>query len=109
MNESELVQDLSLKSGVPEAGTRALLDALRDLVRTGALRDDVLWGKLPAYPDARDPFLVDALIASAQRHPLGLDFLLNGYLGSVAAEFRAHAFTVEAARERLVKGARGRG
>jgi hypothetical protein len=44
---------------------------------------------------------VDALIAAAAAHPLGIEFLLNGQLGAVAITFGTHAFTVEAARERL--------
>jgi hypothetical protein len=44
---------------------------------------------------------VDALIAKATAHPLGLDYLRDGELGSVAAAFGTHAFTVIAARERL--------
>jgi len=47
------------------------------------------------------PAQVDALIASAKDHPLGLGFLLNGNLDAVAVTFRAHAFTVDAARRRL--------
>lgn len=57
---------------------------------------------------AREPFtdshLVDDLIARARKHPLGVDFLLHGYLGTVAISFDAHAFTVEAARARLLAG-----
>jgi hypothetical protein len=48
-----------------------------------------------------DPRVVDELIERARKHPLGVDFLSNGYLDSVAAGLDAHAFTVEAARERL--------
>ena len=44
---------------------------------------------------------VDALIARASADSLGIDFLLNGELGSVATWLGAHAFTVVAARERL--------
>jgi hypothetical protein len=44
---------------------------------------------------------VDALLGAAAAHPLGLDFLRDGSLDSVAATFRVHAFTVVAARERL--------
>lgn len=44
---------------------------------------------------------VDALIAAARRHPLGVEFLAGGWLDSVAAIFGVHAFVVEAARERL--------
>jgi hypothetical protein len=50
-----------------------------------------------------DPRLVDELIERARAHPLGTEFLEEGYLDSVAAGFQAHAFTVEAARERLKK------
>lgn len=44
---------------------------------------------------------VDALLMAAAKHPLGTDFLLGGYLGTVAITFHVHAFTVEAARRRL--------
>lgn len=47
----------------------------------------------------QDPAKVEALIAEAQNHPLGLEFLLEGDLASVAAMFEVHAFTIEAARE----------
>lgn len=42
---------------------------------------------------------IQELIAAAHEHSMGIDFLLDGDLGSVAAMFRVHAFTVEAARE----------
>jgi hypothetical protein len=45
---------------------------------------------------------VDALIARASADSLGVDFLVNGELGSVAIWFGTHAFTVVAARERLL-------
>ncbi len=54
-------------------------------------------------PTAED---VRRLIELARRHPLGLDFLREGDLGSVAATFRAHAFTVDAARARLSENLR---
>lgn len=54
-------------------------------------------------PPLTDPRLVDDLIARAMEHPLGIDFLLHGYLGAVAITFDVHAFTVEAARDRLLK------
>ena len=44
---------------------------------------------------------VDALIERARQHPRGLEFLKNGQLGSVAMLLKAHAFTVDAARQRL--------
>ena len=50
-----------------------------------------------------DPSLVDDLIARARKHPLGMELLLGGFLGSVAIALGAHAFTVEAARKRLRK------
>ena len=50
-------------------------------------------------PTAAD---VDALIAQATAHPLGLDYLTQGELGNVAVSFNTHAFTVIAARERLL-------
>ena len=44
---------------------------------------------------------VDELIRRAREHPLGTDYLLHGYLDSVAATFKVHGFTVEHARERI--------
>jgi len=44
---------------------------------------------------------VDDLIERARHHELGLDFLRNGAQESVAAVFRVHAFTVDAARRKL--------
>ena len=44
---------------------------------------------------------IDALILAAEQHPLGVDYLLNGHLGTVAITFGCHAFTVVAARDRL--------
>jgi hypothetical protein len=49
----------------------------------------------------KDPRVVQELIERAKKHPLGVEFLAQGSLDSVAANFEAHAFTVEAARERL--------
>ncbi len=47
------------------------------------------------------PAEIDALIHAASQHTLGLEFLRGGHLGTVAVTFRAHAFTVVAAREHL--------
>jgi len=44
---------------------------------------------------------VEALITAAGNHPLGTEFLVGGYLGTVAITFHVHVFTVEAARRRL--------
>ncbi len=41
------------------------------------------------------------LIAAAAKHPLGIQFLLEGELCAVATMLRAHPFTVDAARERI--------
>jgi len=43
------------------------------------------------------------LIQRARNHPLGIAFLRNGMLDSVAAIFKVHSFTVERARESLAK------
>ena len=44
---------------------------------------------------------VKALIAKAEGHELGTDFLATGALDSVAATFGVHAFVVDAARQTL--------
>ena len=60
----------------------------------------LIWNELLRYqPTDAD---VDALIARATADSLGVDFLLHGDLGSVATWFRIHAFTVVAARQRLL-------
>ncbi len=103
MDDRELVGAIALRANVSENEARAALDALRDLVREGRVRAEEL---RPGSGSPADPAAVDALIAAARLHPLGLEFLRHGWLGSVAAEFHAHAFTVEAARERLDAEAR---
>lgn len=66
--------------------------------------------RIPAGPASRGPldFVpthedVDALIAAARQHPLGLDYLREGALDNVAVTLKTHAFTVVAARERLAR------
>jgi hypothetical protein len=54
-----------------------------------------------------DPEDVENLISAAQEHTLGIDFLLKGDLGSVAAIFRTHAFAVEAARTYWLENNKG--
>jgi hypothetical protein len=44
---------------------------------------------------------VDNLIRAAGQHPLGVDYLIHGHLGTVAITFGCHAFTVVAARDQL--------
>lgn len=57
----------------------------------------------PGAPGASAPDdqAVEALIRAATSHPLGTEFLMGGYLGTVAITFHVHVFTVEAARRRL--------
>jgi hypothetical protein len=103
MNETELLETISRKTSVPVATVRAVVDALLDEVREGHVSEDILRAEREASahrPTSQhsDPRAVDDLIARARKHALGLEFLRDGYLGSVAAEFGTHAFTVEAAR-----------
>lgn len=109
MTESEVVRELSVRTGLPESATAMVFREVRALVRSGVLDDRAL--REPdavveppapaASPDPKDPGLVEELIARAKRHPLGLEFLLSGMLGAVAIVLGAHAFTIEAARARL--------
>ncbi len=116
MTESELLRELSRRTSVPEALVGAVFDGLRQMVREGAIHEDVLHDAPVVDADMQfigseglairnpsDETLVDDLIARARKHPLGTGFLLTGFLGSVAIALGAHAFTVEAARERLRK------
>lgn len=66
--------------------------------------------RMSTYPASSGPlnFIptreeVDALIATARRHPLGIDYLREGALDNVAMTLRTHAFTVVAARELLAR------
>lgn len=114
MRDRELVVELALRARVPEEAVRAVLAALSEVLRAGELSEADLRsaGHDPAPAGAADlealkvsaptdPRVVDDLISCARSHPLGIEFLERGYLGSVAVEFHSHAFTVEAARERL--------
>jgi len=47
------------------------------------------------------PAEIDHLVRAARQHPLGLSYLMQGHLGTVAITFGCHAFTVVAARDRL--------
>jgi hypothetical protein len=110
MNDAELLRELSFRSGLPETAVVLVVQELRELIRDGiidptALPDfaATLHPAVTDQPDPRDPSLVEALIAKAKRHPLGMEFLLSGLLASVAIALGAHAFTVEAARAKLRK------
>jgi len=109
MNHASLVSDAAARSGLPEATVERVVAALADVVhRAHATPDELLHAllgagePLHAHPgDPRDPAAVAALVDRAKDHPLGLDYLKGGHLGSVAATFETHAFTVLAARELL--------
>jgi hypothetical protein len=51
-----------------------------------------------------DAAAVERLLTAARAHPLGIDYLAKGYLGSVAATFGVHAFVVEEARRLIGAG-----
>lgn len=123
MNETEVVRELSRRTSLPETTAGAVFDAVRELAREGIIDQDILFAGKPVETDAivkdptlplvaaehppvashSDPHLVEDLIARARKHPMGLEFLVSGFLASVAIALGAHAFTVEAARERLRK------
>jgi hypothetical protein len=111
MADPRLIDELVRRTKVPAADAEAVLDALAGLTAEGRFdparwfgRDPAQNATAPAAP--AEPFEptsaeIDALIAAARSHPLGIDFLLTGHLGAVAVTFRTHAFTVEAARARV--------
>ncbi len=109
MNHPALVRDASARSGLPEATVEAVLAALAELIHHAHVSPDELVhallgaaDPLDTHPvDPRDPALVAELVEKAKAHPLGLDFLVGGHLGSVAVTFETHAFTVLAARDLL--------
>lgn len=67
----------------------------------GGINIGVPVGGLGPYVTSEEE--VDQLIARARAHPLGVRFLMDGHLGSVAITFGTHAFTVDAARDRLAR------
>jgi hypothetical protein len=106
MADPKLIDDLARRAGVSKADAEAVLEALGALApeRVSELLRRSSRGPAPAPAPARyvfDALDVEALIDAARKHPLGLEFLLNGDLSAVAATFQAHAFTVDAAREHL--------
>jgi hypothetical protein len=120
MIESELVDELSRRAGLSSADVRAVVNALATVACEQERRGERLAfggftvsrcaGERQAGGTAVATFTpgsseIDDLIAAAGRHPLGVDFLMNGDLCSVAIVFRTHAFTVDAARERLRRDA----
>ncbi len=109
MNHATLVKDAAARSGLPETTVEKVVAALADLVHDAHAHPDELVhallgaaDPLHAHPvDPRDPAVVAELLERAKAHPLGLDYLKGGHLGSVAVSFETHAFTVLAARETL--------
>ena len=104
MNERDVVKELARRTSISEETAAEVLHAMHDLADEGAVEQ----ASLPdAHPPADvrpdDPSLVDRLIARAKKHPLGIEFLVSGFLATVAITLGAHAFTVEAARRRLQK------
>jgi hypothetical protein len=109
MADPKLVDDLARRAGVSRADAEAVLEALGALAPERvpvSMRPSVHEpGPAPSRyePTSAD---VEALIAEARKHPLGIDFLLDGDLSAVAMTFQVHAFTVEAARRQLTGPAR---
>lgn len=109
MNHESLLSDAVSRSGLPRPTVAAVVSALAELVHhSHASPDELLHAllgaaePLHAHPvDPRDAAAVADLLERAKAHPLGLDYLKGGHLGSVAATFETHAFTVLAAREQL--------
>lgn len=116
MPKDEWIDKLAARAGVAPAEAKAVLDALSEMDRRRERSGRPLpieavnpgpndgW-QLPApkkplrfQPTSAE---VGRLIEDARRHPLGLEFLIEGELGSVAVTFGVHAFTVDAARRRL--------
>jgi hypothetical protein len=98
------VDELARRAGVSRDDAEAVLEALARFA-PDRLQTASLWSVADADssaatgPGGSDE--VAALIAEAGRHPLGLEFLLEGDLAAVAITFRTHVFAVEAARQQL--------
>jgi len=109
MNEMDLVRELSHRTSLPEETVATVVHGMQDLIEEGAVGvgaiDVAALLGMPTAPNAPpdDPGLVEQLIARAKKHPLGIEFLVGGFLATVAITLGAHAFTVEAARRRLAE------
>lgn len=115
MKDDDLVGKLAARAGLEPVHVRAVLAALTEvsceheqagqplpmaalgLARCHAFRPRASQAASAQACDAG----VEQLIAQARRHPLGVEFLLEGEPGCVAAIFGTHAFAVDAARQRL--------
>lgn len=104
MNDRDIVKELARRTSISEETAAEVLHAMHDLADEGAVAAKAVPDTLPP-PNVRhdDPNVVDRLIARAKKHPLGVEFLISGFLATVAITLGAHAFTVEAARRRLLK------
>ena len=104
MADPKLIDDLAQRAGVSTADAEAVLEVLGTFAPDRV--SELLRRSSPATAPAPTRYVfnaldAEALIEAARKHPLGVDFLLNGDLSAVAATFQAHAFTVDAAREHL--------
>jgi hypothetical protein len=110
MADTEFVNELARRAGVSRADAAAVLEALARFAPenvSGVESSSAADAEFPVTPTMRPASdEVASLIAEAGRHPLGLEFLLEGDLAAVAITFRAHVFTVEAARRLLRPDAR---
>jgi hypothetical protein len=109
MDNIELIEELAARAGVAPAEAKAVLGALASLGGAHGHRDRVPEhaARFTGLRYQPSPLEVERLIDGARAHSLGLRFLLEGDLGCVAATFRTHAFTVDAARQLLAAEARG--
>jgi hypothetical protein len=110
MADARLIDELVRRARLSPSDAEAALNALAEVAAEGHLVPVAGPAVYPGAPGAPapppEPFVpdaadVEALIASARRHPLGIDFLIGGHLSTVAVTFKTHAFTVEAARARI--------
>ncbi len=131
MTEHELVGMVAESARVSRDQARRVMDALADIIRDGIRAGDPpplstfgafcsgpcqVWaanfgGSVDPADDPPPPLEsddyhptaseVERLIARAENHELGLDFLLHGEPSAVATVLETHVFTVEEARKRL--------
>ncbi len=108
MTESELLGEVARRSGVSRPHVEAVLAVLAEIrheerrkreMAAPAVDAGAQVAYTPSYTPGADE--VQRLIGAATAHPLGLEFLLEGNLCAVATMFGVHAFTVDAARQRL--------
>ncbi len=116
MPKDEWIDKLAARAGVAPTEAQAVLDALSEMNRRRERSGRPLpieavdpgpsdgWRlSAPKEPLSYQPTSAEVgrLIEDARRHPLGIEFLIEGELGAVAVTFGVHAFTVDAARRRL--------